>query len=57
MVKLMNDEYERIWRELDVAFFFKKGLRKAMRISVRVAGVPAENGTDHLQNTSLEPYH
>jgi hypothetical protein len=34
---------------------FLLGLRKTTKISVRIAGVPAEIRTDYLPNTKLEP--
>jgi hypothetical protein len=33
---------------------FLEELRKTMKTSVRIAGVPAETQTEHLPNTSLE---
>jgi hypothetical protein len=54
----MNHQLQRIWKE---AVGFYPGIRlgrlsKVSKTSARVAGGPAETGTEHLPNASLGLY-
>jgi hypothetical protein len=55
----MNDELERVWKEVVVAYsrsycgIYLKSLKKPTRSSGLASYVPAEAGTQHLSNTNL----
>jgi hypothetical protein len=59
---LMNTEMERIWKEalmdlIDVLWcILLEGLKKITKTPIKIADVPEEIQTEHLPNTSLEPY-
>jgi hypothetical protein len=57
----MEGELERNWNEGMALLryypkIFLEGLRKAMKNSVKIAGVPAEDQTEQLLNICLEIY-
>jgi hypothetical protein len=58
----VNDKSERIWKETALGSpkcnlgIVLAALRKTTKTSVRMAGVSAENRTEHLPNAHIERY-
>jgi hypothetical protein len=54
---IVNDELERIWKEVSVVKSdIRQGLGKLTKSSIRVVGAPATIRTRHLPNISPKRY-